>query len=162
MEFTPISTQEEYQQRFNQDLGDRLRKNEEKWQKKYEGYISPSDAEEQKKELQKQIDSLTAALDSANSKTAEFEKSISERDAKIKGYETNAVKHRIAHEQGLSYDAAAFLTGDDEESIKSSAEALKGLIGNRNVPEFRNEPSVPKGDPAKDAFRQMADTLFNG
>ena len=151
MEFTPINTQEEYQQKFNSDLGDRLRKNEEKWQKKFEGYISPEDFEAKTKELQKQIDAANSAVDGLSKKNAEYEKSI-------KSYEINAIKHKVAHENGLSYDAIDFIQGNDEETIKASAEKFKSLMGKSSpAPSFSNEPQVNNDKNA--SLRKMAQTL---
>ena len=69
------------------------------------------------------------ALKEANDKIAGHNKELADRDTKIKSYESHSVKSRIAHEAGLSYAAVDFLQGDDEESIRKSAEALKLLVG---------------------------------
>ena len=55
------------------------------------------------------------------------EKDIADRDSKIKGYEVSAMKHRIAHESGLSYDAVDFLQGSDEDTIRASADKFKNV-----------------------------------
>lgn len=160
-EFTPINTQEEYQQRFNSDLGDRLRKNEEKWQKKYEGYISPEELESQKKDLESRMAELNGALESANTKVGELEKNLMEKESTLRNYESSALKHKVAHEIGLGYDAISFLQGEDEESIMESAQALKGLIGSSStpVPAFGSEPKVNNYDMAKSAYSEMAKAL---
>ena len=53
----------------------------------------------------------------------------------------------------LGYDAIKFLQGDDEKSIKESAESLKKLMGNGAgaPPMFSSEPS---GDGKKDKERE--------
>ena len=65
--------------------------------------------------------------------TQEQLEEVAKLNSKIKGYETESVKTRIAHETGLSYEAIEFLKGDDEDSIRKSAESLKGLVGMTNV-----------------------------
>lgn len=135
MAFEPINTQEE----FDAAISERLAREA----KKYEGYTSPEDLEKIKAEHDGKIADLSGQIDTVNKQLAEKDKSIEERDAKIKGYETNSVKMRIAREAGLSYEAADYLQGDDEESIKKSAESLKSLIGNK--------PAPPLGDPEPDA-----------
>ena len=78
---------------------------------------------------------------------------MAKKDAQIKKYESDSAKTRIAHEVGLGYDAIKFLQGDDEKSIKESAESLKKLMGNGAgaPPMFSSEPS---GDGKKDKERE--------
>ena len=138
-EFTPITSQEQ----LDAVIGDRLKRSEEKWQKKFEGFLSPDEVNAKTSELEKQLNDVTNALDGANKKMATHEKEIAERDSKIKGFEVSALKHKAAHEAGLSYDAVDFLQGDDEESIKASADKFKSLMGkSHSAPDFKNEPEV--------------------
>lgn len=124
-EFQPITTQEE----FDAAVKERLKRAEEKYSKKYEGYISPDEMDKTKKDYDAQIADLNNAISAAKKKAEKFDADLAERDSKIKAYETSAIKSRVAHEVGLSYDSIEFLKGEDEASIKESAEALKGLIG---------------------------------
>lgn len=138
-EFIPITTQEQ----LDSVIGDRLKRSEEKWQKKYEGYLSPDEVSAKTTELEQQLTMANSALDVANKKIAGHEKDIADRDSKIKGFEVSALKHKAAHEAGLSYDAVDFLQGDDEESIKASADKFKSLMGKQHsAPDFHNEPDV--------------------
>ena len=121
MEFTPINTQEE----FNEKIQERLQREA----KKYESYTSPEKLEEIKQSHSKEIDKLNTSISELNEKLKNKDKEIADRDAKIKSYETASVKTRIAHELGLPYDAADFLRGETEDDIKKSAESLKGLVG---------------------------------
>lgn len=153
-DFTAITSQEQ----LDAVIGDRLKRSEEKWQKKYEGYLSPEDVNAKTSELQKQLTDATNALDSANKKMASHEKELAERDGKIKGYEVSALKHRVAHENGLSYDAVDFIQGNDEESIKASAEKFKSLMGkSHSTPGFSNEPDVSNSKEA--SIKKLAQSL---
>ena len=109
-EFKVIETQEQFEER----LRDRLKRERETTRKEFEGYLSPDDVKERYK------DHLSP-------------EEVAKLNSKIKGYETDSVKTRIAHETGLSYEAIEFLKGDDEDSIRKSAESLKGLVGMTNV-----------------------------
>lgn len=138
-EFTAITSQEQ----LDAVIGDRLKRSEEKWQKKYEGYLSPDEVNAKTSALERQLNDATNALDGINKKVANHEKEIAERDNKIKGYEISALKHKVANENGLSFDAVDFIQGDDEESIRASAEKFKSLMGkSHSTPEFKNEPDV--------------------
>lgn len=155
-EFTPITI--ESQEQLDDMFKDRLKRNDEKWAKKFEGYISPDDFATKTSEMQKQLTDTTAAYDGLSKKVATHEKELAERDSKIKGYEVSALKHRIAHENGLSYDAIDFLKGEDEESIKSSAEKFKALVGkSHSAPAFSNEPDVSKEK--NESIKKLAQSL---
>lgn len=122
-EFKVIETQEQ----LDTVLGERLKRERETVRKEFEGYLSPEAATKK-----------YAGYLSPEDEAKKYEGYLSPEEAgklnaKIKGYETDSVKTRIAHESGLSYDAIAFLHGEDEESIRKSAEALKNLVGNSNV-----------------------------
>ncbi len=122
-EFKVIETQEQ----FDAALSDRLKRERETVKKEYAEYLSPED--EAKK---------YAGYLSPNEVKDKYKDHLSPEEAailnaKIKGYETDSAKTRIAHEVGLSYEAIGFLRGEDEESIRKSAESLKGLIGATNV-----------------------------
>ena len=153
-DFVAITSQEQ----LDAVIGDRLKRSEEKWQKKYEGYISPDDFTAKTSELQKQLTDATNALDGINKKAAGYEKDIADRDSKIKGYEVSAMKHRIAHESGLSYDAVDFLQGSDEDTIRASADKFKTLMGKSHPsPEFKNEPDVSSSKEA--SVKKLAQNL---
>lgn len=153
-EFTPITTQEE----FDAAIKDRLARAEEKFSKKYEGYMSSDDVSKLKQDYELTINGLQKAADENAKKYADYDKQIAERDARIKGYETASVKTRIAHEAGLSYDAIDFLQGDDEKSILESAEKLKKLTGANNTRPMGDHDSSGSG--SKDAaYKSMLSKL---
>lgn len=122
-DFKVIETQEQ----LDEILRDRLKRERETVKKDYEGYLSPSDVAEKYKGYLSPEDVETKYKDHLSPEEA------AKLRTKIKGYETDSVKTRIAHEAGLSYDAVSFLKGEDEDSIRKSAETLKGLIGTSNV-----------------------------
>lgn len=127
-DFKVIETEEQ----FEEAVKDRLKTERETVKKQYEGYLSPED-----------VTKKYAGYLSPEDVTAKYEKHLSPEDAaklnaKIKGYEINELKAKVAHEVGLSYDAVHFLSGDDEAGIKQSAETLKGLIGANNVAPLAN------------------------
>lgn len=122
-EFKVIETQEQ----FDDMVRDRLKRERDTVKKDYEGFLSPADVAEKYK-----------GYLSPEDIEAKYKDYLSPEEAgklrtKVKGYETDSVKTRIAHETGLSYDAVQFLKGEDEESIRKSAESLKGLVGMTNV-----------------------------
>lgn len=144
-DFTVIETQEQ----FDAAIGERIKREKETLGKKYEGYISPDDYKTKTAEYDTTIGDLNKQLKEANDKIAKHDKELAERDSKIKAYESHSVRTRIAHEAGLSYEAANFLQGDDEESIRKSAETLKSLVGKPAAPPLAGTDSANVED--KDA-----------
>ena len=122
-DFKVIETQEQ----LEEVLRDRLRRERETTRKEFDGFLSPDAAAEKYKGYLSPEDVEAKFKDHLSPDEA------SKLRAKIKGYETDSAKTRIAHELGLSYDAVRFLSGDNEEAIKKSAESLKALMGSGNI-----------------------------
>ena len=144
-EFTVINTQEE----FNERIKERLQREAEK----YEKYTSPEDLEKINAEHKKEIDKLNETITT-------HKKDIADKDAKIKGYETDSAKTRIARETGLSYEAIDYIQGSDEEAMKKSAEALKALIGSgKSAPPLGDPEPAPSSDPTAAAWSSFSKEL---
>ena len=135
--FKPIESQEE----LDNIIKDRLKRERESTQKKYEGWISPDDH-------QKAIDEANKALDDYKKAHEGDEQTIADLTARNKAYETASLKSRVAHEVGLSYEWIGRISGDDEESIRKDAESLKKLVGNGAQPiPTKNTESGENVDP---------------
>ncbi len=127
-DFQVIETQEA----LDAVISDRIKQERDVQTKKYEGYVSPDDFKQKTGDYEKQISELNKALQQAQEKEASHNKELEERDGKIRQYETQSIKIRVANEAGLPYSAIEFLRGEDEETIRKSAEGLKGLVGARD------------------------------
>jgi CRISPR/Cas system CSM-associated protein Csm4 (group 5 of RAMP superfamily) len=151
MEFTPITTQEQ----LDGIISERLKRDREAQSKKYEGWISPEDAQKQTGELQKQIETL--------SKENEGHKAtIAKHEASIKKYETASVKSRIADEVGLDRRLINRLNGETEDEIRADAKGLKELFGSANVPDvdmMRSTEPSQKGGNTNAAWAEMSAQL---
>lgn len=138
-DFKIIETQEQ----FDEAVKDRLKREKESVKKEFEGYLSPQQVAEKYKGY--------FSPEEAAEKYKEYlsPEDAAKLNAKIKEYETDSVKTRIAHEVGLSYDAVQYLRGDDEESIRKSAECLKGLMGAADpAPLANTEAQIPSASEA--------------
>ena len=109
--FTPINTQEE----FDNMIKDRLARETAKY----------ADFEKIKQENE----AYKQQIATANGKITEYDEQIKGLNSKIKSYETDSVKTRIALEMGIPYLLASRLNGDDEASIRKDAESIMKLIG---------------------------------
>ena len=164
-EFVAINTQEE----FDAAISSRLKRERESLTKSItqkfadDGYMSPEDVAKLKAGYDKQIGELNTAMEAATKKSAAFEKSIAEKDAAIKKYETASVKARVAHEAGLPYELSGRLSGETEEEIRKDAESLVKLVGqSRHVadPVSTNEPAGGQSKQAGETAAYKA--LLNG
>ena len=147
-EFTPIETQEQ----LDSIIGERIKEIREKAEQKYKGYLSPEEVTK-KYEGYLSPDEVTKKYKGYLSPDE-----VAAKDAQIKGYESHSVKTRIAHEMGLSYESIDFLKGDDEESIRKSAETLKALVGNRTAPPLASHDE-PIGNSVDASLRNMVKNL---
>lgn len=133
-EFKPINTQEE----FDAAIKDRL----ERERGKFSDYES----------LKTQVGTLTTERDTAVQQ-------LSDANAKIKTYETNSVKMRIAQEKGLPAEMALRLTGETEEDIAKDADSMVQIFKATKgaAPLFDNSAVV--GDNNDAALKQMLQNL---
>lgn len=132
-EFKPINTQEE----FDAAIKERL----ERERNKYADYES----------LKEKVGTLTTERDTANQQLADA-------NAKIKTYETNSVKMRIAQEKGLPASMASRLAGETEEDIAHDADNLAQIFREAKGP----APMFEGGSGGNDtdaALRQMLQNL---
>lgn len=138
-DFKVIETQEQ----LDAVLGERLKRERETVKKEYEGFLSPEEA------AKKYASYLSPEDEQKKYKDYLSPEEAAKKDAKIKGYETDSVKTRIAHELGLSYDAIGFLRGEDEDAIRKSAESLKALVGTSSIaPLASTEASMSNAEDA--------------
>lgn len=143
-DFTIIETQEQ----FDEAVTARLKREQETLAKKYEGYISPEDFQAKQDEFGKKINELAET-----SKTLEAQ--ISEKDEKIKGFEKKSLKTKIAQQAGLPSEAIEILTGEDEETLKQSAETIKKLMGTSMAPAANKEPKEVEDEALRATLRNL-------
>ena len=73
-----------------------------------------------------------------------------ERDTlqgKVKGFETDALKRKIAQEKGIPMDMASRLTGDDEKALKADADNMAAMLRAFKGPAPLHDPSRKDPDP---------------
>ena len=154
-EFKPIETQEQ----FDAAITERIARAKEATRKEFDGWLSPEQQKKKTAELETKVSGLTSQLQEANEKITQNQTQIAERDAKIAKYETDSAKTRIANELGLSYEAVAYLRGENEDEIRKSAEGLKTIIGIRKAPPLAD----PEGDSGtgeeKAAYKKMLQNM---
>lgn len=148
-----IFTQEE----FDHFIGERLAKAEAKHTE------ATAELQRRVEALEGEKTELLKTITDNKEKYATYDKTIEELNAKVKGYETDSVKTAIAHELGVPFELKQFLSGDNEEEIRKSAELLSKHTAKNTptiTPPQKNTEPVEKND-SKSAMRTFASNLFD-
>lgn len=133
-EFTPIMTQED----FDAAISERLKREH----AKYSDYDT----------IKSDLGTLRVQL---SAKDAE----ISTLQGKVKGYETDSVKTRIALETGLPLDLRTRLTGETEEEIRADANKLAKLFVQQKDPAPLRDTEPPVADEKTAAYKSLLNNL---
>lgn len=137
-EFTPITTQEE----FDAAIGERLKRERRAITEQYGDY---ENLKTKVADYEAQIGGLTKERDALQ--------------AKVKGYESSSVKMRIAHETGIPYELADRLSGQTEDEIRADAKRISGFLApvRQAAPLKSTEPANVSAQAA--AWRTLTDKL---
>lgn len=150
-EFKAITTQEE----FDRVIQERLNRQKESIEKQYADYAGIKAANIA---LETEVGTLKTTLSETSKGTENYDKSISELNAKIAGYETASIRTRIALQHGIPFDLASRLVGEDEASITADAKKLAELVGNKEpVPPLKG--LEPKVDDKDGAYKALLENL---
>lgn len=148
-EFKPIETQEQLNAIIQKRVEQAKRVAEEETAKKYADY------DDLKAKAGKATD-----LETELNKLKEDAAGLDDLKAKIHKYEIDSVKTKVALEEGLPYEFAARLNGEDEETIKADAQAMAKLIKpTQGAPIGGAEPIATPKDAREASLRQMAREL---
>lgn len=139
-EFKPITTQEE----LDSIIGERLKRQKESISKQYTDY---EELKTKNVDLEKELTELKKSLESSTSSKTELEKQIEELTGKVKAHDLSSLKIRYALENGIPYNLAGRISGDDEESIKADAESLSDFFKSQTPPPpLKNTETNTKGE----------------
>jgi len=156
-EFTVIETQEQLDAIIGERIARAEKKAEEKAAEKYADY---EDLKKQTEDQAAKINDLSSQLSAQTENASTSAKELEDLKAKVHQYETDSVKTRVAHEEGLPYDLAARLSGEDEESIRADAKALVALVGKaKPTAPLGNPEPVAKGDDRDAALKEMLSSM---
>lgn len=138
-DFKIIETQEQ----LDAIMGDRLRRQAKSFEEKFANYLSPDDVNTKVEGLNTQIADLQSSLEAEKTKNGTFESTISELNEKVKKYETDSIKRRIATEMNLPVELATRISGETEDEMRTDAESLKNIFGKTvTVPLAKAEPGT--------------------
>ena len=147
-EFSPINTQDE----FDRIISQRLKRERDTVSKGYEDSIAALRAD-----LTARDERIHTLEESAKAHETDA-KTIAELQSRVRGYEADSVKTRIALETGLPYGMASRLAGDTEEAIRKDAESLLKLMKPAAAPLATTVPTR-QTDPKQAALEELAKQL---
>ena len=148
-EFTPITTQEDFDVRISERIG--------RINSKHNEEISGLNT--QIESLTAQIETLTTENKANAEKYANSDATIAELTAKVKSYETASVKARVARECGLPFELAERLTGESEDDFRADAEALKKFIPAPVAPLATPEPAPSEGNQYENGLKSLLNSM---
>ena len=150
MEFEAIKTQEE----LDKIIQKRLAKEQAKHKKEVESIIEENGRKVT--EYEAKIAEYEQASKVGEESKSEYERRIADLETKVKGYETDSVKTKIALELGIPYALAGKLSGDNEEDIRKDAEALSKFVSQKKATPLARTEDDGDGD---NGYREILNGL---
>lgn len=132
MAFTPINTQEE----LDAIITARVERERTAVAKQYADY----------EDLKKQNETLKQQLADSKTSAADADKRIAELTTQIKGFETDALKLKVAQEVGVPLSLRDRLQGNTEDEIRADAQQFIGFIGESQSKQTKRAPE-PNPEP---------------
>lgn len=149
MAFKVIETQEE--------LDNIIKNRIERVRKDYDGYMSAEDVNKLKETYEAQVKE-------DGDKYTTLEKEKNDLMAKVKGYEVNALKTKVALAINLPMGATDYLKGETEEELTESAKALSSMFTPKGAePTTKKEegkPLAPQGTNSHGATMSEVEKRF--
>lgn len=136
-EFKVISTQEE----FDAAIADRLQRQKETIEAKYEDYEQLVD---ENKNLKQALADSKSALEKTNADMSSLATQLEDLTGKVSEYEIEKLKTTIALQNGIPYNLASRLVGTTEDEISKDAKSFASMVSQTTqVAPLRDpEPSV--------------------
>lgn len=129
-EFTPITTQEE----FDKAIKSRLAQKDREAEEKYKDYLSPDKLSSLKEDYEKKLEEAKKSAKEASDKLSENQKTVDELTKRAETAEHSLLKNKIAYDHKLPLELAGRLVGTTEEELTKDAESLASLVKPSSAP----------------------------
>ena len=153
-EFKEIKTQEE----FDIAIKERIERERKTLSEKYFDY---DELKKQNTEYEAQVSKLSGDKENLEKEKQQFENMVAELNSKIKSYETDSAKTRIALESGLPYELAKRLNGTTEEEIKKDAESLAKLVSKKETAPISSGEPIKYADSKNEGIKKLVQNMSN-
>lgn len=111
----------ESQEQFDEAIKDRLLREREKFSASLKDLERLKD---ENKALNEELAEAKKAIKGEGELRSQYDKQIEDLTGKVKGFELSQLKTRVALEEGLPFELAERLAGDDEDSVRKDAKAM--------------------------------------
>lgn len=149
-DFTPINTQEEFDQRIQE----RLSRERATIEKKYEDY---EQIKKDRDSFSSQIEDFQKTAKENADKITTLETQLTEANQKAAGFELENLRTQVAIDKKLPMELRGRLNGKTKEELEKDADILAGVFrreNNRNIPGFSGDEHSEKDD--KETRRKAA------
>ena len=140
-EFTPITTQEE----FDKAIQKRLAQKEREMTENFKEYMSPSDVKELRAECDRKIKEAQDAVKVIEDKLKSKDATVGELTKRAEAAENSLLKSQIAYEHKLPLPLAERLVGSNKDELEKDAESLAEFVKQPNTPPLRSTDPTNKG-----------------
>lgn len=152
MEFKEITTQEQ----LDLVIGERLKRERESLAKKYEGF---DDMKAKATQYEKQIASYQKKNDELSTELEARDEVLSQVRGELSKFKMDALKAKIAHENGIPYELASRLNGTSEDEIREDAFNLSELVKFKEPAPLRStEPATTNSEDV--AYKELLNNLI--
>ena len=151
-EFTPITTQEE----FDKAIASRLQRERDKAVKETEGKFADYE------QIKSDSASWKSKYEEVNGQLTEKNTEVDKLNAQIKANETANTRAKVARELGIPFDMADRIKGETEDEMKEDAKILASFVKSSQSAPPLGDPEPPIEQDDKSAgLREMLKTLTN-
>ena len=123
-DFTPITTQEE----FDKAIKGRLAQKDREFEEKYKDYLSPDKVSELKKDYENKLEESKKLVKETQDKLKENESFVVELKARAEKAENSILKNKIADQHKIPIGLADRLVGETEDDLNKDAEKVKAYL----------------------------------
>ncbi|MFS8161457.1 DUF4355 domain-containing protein [Lacticaseibacillus rhamnosus] len=152
-EFTPITSQDE----LDKIIAARLSRQKESIQSQLSGELDKLKARNE--ELATENGTLKTAAEKAKEAAANTQKTLADLNSKVSSYEKSNLRTKIALKNGLPYDLADRLVGDDEKSMQADAERLASFVQSHQQEPPLKDPDLGSKSGKDSAYMSLIDNL---
>ncbi|WP_179395738.1 capsid assembly scaffolding protein Gp46 family protein [Lacticaseibacillus absianus] len=151
-EFTPIESQED----LNKIIEARLARQKESFEAKLGGF---DELKAKAEKLEAENGTLRSITEKAKEEASKTEATIADLNGQVAGFKTASLRTKIALQNGLPYELADRLVGDDEKSMQADAERLAAFVGKQPTTPLKDPDMGSKAGGKNSAYKSLLDGL---
>ena len=125
-----------------------------------EGYADYEDLKKAKSGLEKQVADLTEQAKKKDEQDKENEQILADLKAQVHEYEMSSAKTKIALEEGLPFELANKLTGEDEDAIRADAQNMAKFVQQKQTAPIGSPEPASDADPKTAAWMSLSKELM--